>query len=149
VKSTDTKEPSGAKTTESSAAPSKTATSSSKADTAPKTEAAPAKEAKAEPPPPPQKEVDVDAEFDKGAASAALGSAAQQASSCRKPGDPTGVATVHVTFSNAGRATRAVVEGPPFAGTATGGCIADILRKAKVPPYGGDRVTVTKRVVIQ
>ncbi len=96
-----------------------------------------------------QPEVNVDADFDKSAAAAALGASARQASSCRKPGDPSGVATVHVTFSNAGRATRAVIEGPPFAGTSTGGCIADILRKAQVPPYGGERVTVTKHVVIE
>lgn len=96
-----------------------------------------------------QPEVNVDADFDKSAAAAALGASARQASSCRKPGDPSGVATVHVTFSNAGRATRAVVEGPPFAGTSTGGCIAEILRKAQVPPYGGERVTVTKHVVIE
>jgi hypothetical protein len=92
---------------------------------------------------------DVGGEFDREAAVAALSSAASAASGCRKEGDPSGVAIVHVTFSNAGRATRAVVEGPPFAGTATGGCIAEMLRKAKVPPFGGDRVTVTKRVVIQ
>jgi hypothetical protein len=92
---------------------------------------------------------DVGGDFDKAAASSALSSAAGVASGCRKAGDPTGVAVVHVTFANSGRATRALVEGPPFAGTATGGCIADALRNAKVPPYGGDRVTVTKRVVIQ
>jgi hypothetical protein len=97
-----------------------------------------------------QKQVDdVGGEFDRAAAAAALGAAAGAASGCRKEGDPTGVAVVHVTFSNAGRATRALVEGPPFAGTATGGCIAEALRKVKVPPFGGDRVTVTKRVVIQ
>ena len=118
----------------------------------PKPEAAP----KPEPTPKPvaaapaQTQVnDVGGDFDKSAASSALTSAAGVASGCRKPGDPTGVATVHVTFSNSGRATRATVEGPPFAGTATGGCIAEALRQAKVPPYGGDRVTVTKRVVIQ
>ncbi|HEX4338633.1 MAG TPA: GYF domain-containing protein [Polyangiaceae bacterium] len=92
---------------------------------------------------------DVGGDFDRSAASAALTSAAGVASGCRKSGDPTGVAVVHVTFANSGRATRALVEGPPFAGTATGGCIAEALRNTKVPPYGGDRVTVTKRVVIQ
>ena len=101
-------------------------------------------------PAPVQPEVsDVGGDFDRSAASTALGAAAGVASSCRKAGDPTGVAVVHVTFANSGRATRALVEGPPFAGTATGGCIADALRNTKVPPYGGDRVTVTKRVVIQ
>ena len=92
---------------------------------------------------------DVGGDFDKAAASAALNSAAGVASGCRKPGDPTGVAVVHITFANSGRATRALVEGPPFAGTPTGGCIAEALRSVRVPPYGGDRVTVTKRVVIQ
>lgn len=95
------------------------------------------------------KEVAVGGDFDKAAAGTALTSAAQEASGCRKEGDPSGVAVVHVTFSNAGRATRAVIEGPPFAGTQTGGCIAATLRKATVPPYGGDRVTVTKKVVIR
>jgi hypothetical protein len=88
-------------------------------------------------------------EFDRDAAAAALSAAASQASSCRKEGDPSGVAVVRVTFSNAGRATRATLEGPPFAGTATGGCIAAAMRSAQVPPYGGDRVTVSKRVVIR
>ncbi len=99
-------------------------------------------------PPPQQQEVDVGGEFDKGAAIAALREAAAQASVCRKPGDPSGVADVHVTFSNSGRATNATVDGPPFAGTATGGCIAAALRRTKVPPFSGDRVTVTKHVVI-
>ena len=98
---------------------------------------------------PEPKQVDMGGDFDKSAASAALGAAASQAASCRKGGDPAGVATVHVTFSNSGHATRATIEGPPFAGTATGGCIAAALRSAKVPPFGGDRVTVTKHVVIE
>lgn len=116
----------------------------------PQATAAATTEGKKPAPLPEQPQVDdVGGEFDKAAASAALGSAAATAAGCRKEGDPTGVAVVHVTFSNAGRATRATVEGPPFAGTATGGCIAETLRKVKIPPYGGDRVTVTKRVVIQ
>jgi hypothetical protein len=108
-----------------------------------KAAAAPAPPAAPEP-----TEVNVGGEFDKAAATAALGAAAAEASGCRKEGDPSGIATVHVTFSNAGRATRATLEGPPFGGTPTGGCITAALRKAKIPPYGGDRVTVTKRVVI-
>jgi hypothetical protein len=125
--------------------------SASKPESAPNTESTPKPEAtKPVAAVPAQPEVsDVGGDFDKSAAAAALGAAAGVASGCRKPGDPTGVAVVHVTFANSGRATRALVEGPPFAGTPTGGCIADALRSAKVPPYGGDRVTVTKRVVIQ
>jgi hypothetical protein len=115
-------------------------------ETKPAAEAKP--EAVAKPAEAPQA-VDMGGEFDKAAATAALGAAADQASGCRKEGDPSGVAVVHVTFSNAGRAMRATIEGPPFSGTATGGCIAAAMRNAKIPPYGGDRVTVTKRVIIR
>lgn len=87
--------------------------------------------------------------FDTAAASAALERAAGRASACRKPGDPSGVARVSVTFANSGRATRAIVNGPPFAGTATGGCIAGAMQGARIPQFTGERVTVTKKVVIQ
>ncbi|HEX2878285.1 MAG TPA: GYF domain-containing protein [Polyangiaceae bacterium] len=89
------------------------------------------------------------APFDKSAASAALSQAAAQASSCRQQGDPSGTAQVEVTFSPSGRATRAIIGGPPFRGTATGSCIAQAMRSAQVPPFAGDLVTVQKRVVIQ
>ncbi len=87
--------------------------------------------------------------FDASAAAGALGTAASRASSCRQPGDPSGVARVTVTFANSGSATHALVDGPPFAGTATGGCIASTMRGATVPPFTGERVTVKKTVVIQ
>lgn len=87
--------------------------------------------------------------FDSSAAATALGNAANRASSCRQPGDPSGVARVTVTFANTGSATHAIVDGPPFAGTATGGCIAATMRGATVPAFVGDRVTVKKTVVIQ
>lgn len=84
--------------------------------------------------------------FDKDAATAALQASAAEAAACRKEGDPSGRAVVHVTFTNTGHAIRATVEGPPFAGTATGGCIAQAMRKATVPPFSGDKVTVAKTV---
>jgi hypothetical protein len=99
----------------------------------------------AQPAPPPSS----DAPFDTSAASAALTKAAGNASSCRQGSDPSGVANVTVTFSNSGRAINANVSGPPFAGTVTGGCIASKMRQAIVPPFGGDRITVRKQVVIQ
>jgi hypothetical protein len=89
------------------------------------------------------------AEFDRVAASAALNTAAAQASACRKEGDPTGAAAVVVTFAPSGRVTSANVNGPPFAGTATGGCIAAAMRRAKVPPFSGAHVTVGKTVPIR
>jgi hypothetical protein len=87
--------------------------------------------------------------FDRGAAASALASAAAQASACRKEGDPSGVANVTLTFAPSGRVTAAKLSGPPFAGTATGGCIASTLRRAKVPPFDGDLVTVSKTIVVQ
>jgi hypothetical protein len=87
--------------------------------------------------------------FDRSAAASALASAAAQASACRKDGDPSGVANVTLTFAPSGRVTTAKLSGPPFAGTATGGCIASTLRRAKIPPYDGDLVTVAKTIVVQ
>lgn len=87
--------------------------------------------------------------FDRAAAAAALTAASGQASACRKDGDPSGVASVVITFAPSGRVTSANVSGPPFAGTPTGGCIAAALRKAKIPAFDGDRVTVSKTIVIQ
>ncbi len=87
--------------------------------------------------------------FDRSAAAASLASAASQASSCKKSGDPSGTASVTVTFAPSGRVTSANISGPPFAGTATGGCIASTLRRATIPPFEGDRITVSKTVVIR
>lgn len=87
--------------------------------------------------------------FDANAANAALAAAATRAGSCRSGADPSGVATVTVTFSPAGRVTTATVSGPPFAGTETGSCIASTLRAAQVPAFAGDFMTVKKTVTIR
>ena len=88
-------------------------------------------------------------EFDRTAARAALASAAAQASACRKDGDPSGTASITITFAPSGRVTSANLQGPPFAGTATGGCIASAMRRANVPAFSGEHVTVTKTIVVQ
>ncbi len=87
--------------------------------------------------------------FDRAAATSALTASAGQASACRKEGDPSGVASVVVTFAPSGRVTSANISGPPYAGTPTGGCIAAALRKTRIPAFDGERVTVSKTVVIQ
>jgi hypothetical protein len=87
--------------------------------------------------------------FNREAASAALGRAASEASSCRRDGDPSGMAAVTITYSRSGRVTTATVAGPPFSGTPTGGCIAATFRKAAIPPFSGELVTVKKTVTIQ
>ncbi len=97
----------------------------------------------------PPAEVEPSGPFDKAAAVAALTAAAAQASSCKKEGDPSGSAVVTITFAASGRVTSANIAGPPFAGTATGGCIAAAMRRAHVPAFDGDRVTVSKTVAIE
>jgi hypothetical protein len=87
--------------------------------------------------------------FNVGAASAALGAAAGQAAGCKAPGDPSGTARISVTFAPSGRATSANVNGPPFAGTPTGSCIASAFKRASVPPFSGSPTTVNKSVAIR
>lgn len=89
------------------------------------------------------------APFDRAAATTALQVAEGQAAACRSAGDPSGTARVVVTFAPSGRVTSAVVAGPPFAGTPTGGCIASRFRAARVPAFEGSYVTVAKTVVVQ
>jgi hypothetical protein len=110
-----------------------------------KPEAAPTPVPEAPAPPPPSS----GPEFDKAAANAALGSAAGAASGCRAPDDPQGTARVSVKFAPSGRVTSALVSGPPFAGTATGSCIAKAFRGISVPPFSGDPVTVSKSINIR
>ena len=124
--------------------------------TAPPTKTAPLTKTTQERKPEPERKPDSTAKpatptqpFNAGAAKSAVGAAARSASTCRGPSDPSGVARVSVTFSTSGRAVRAIIQGPPFAGTKTGSCIAARMRGARVPPFTGERVTVRKKVVIQ
>ena len=88
------------------------------------------------------------AAFDKNAAVAALGAAAASAGSCKKPDGPVGAGKVSVTFAPSGRATATNVAGE-LAGTEVGGCVARLFRSAKVPPFSGEPVTVSKSFSIQ
>lgn len=85
-----------------------------------------------------------DQPFSKAAAVSALSSAAGSAGSCKKLGGPTGTGRVTVTFAPSGRVTTANVEGAPFAGTSVGGCVASLFRKAHIPAFSGNAVTVSK-----
>jgi hypothetical protein len=86
--------------------------------------------------------------FSKASAISALGAAAGSAGGCKKPGGPTGTGKVQVTFAPSGRVTSATVMGGPFAGTAVGGCVAGAFRRAKVPAFSGNPVTVSKSFAI-
>ncbi len=86
--------------------------------------------------------------FNTAAARAALSVAASQATVCRKPDGPTGTGKVLVTFATSGRVTTANVSGAPFGGTAVGGCVSGVFRRAKVPAFSGSPVTVSKSFTI-
>jgi predicted Zn finger-like uncharacterized protein len=87
-------------------------------------------------------------DFDRAAALSALSAAATAAQACKKPDGPTGSGRVAVTFANNGTATTANVEGPPFAGTPVGGCVAARFRSVHIPPFGGSVITVRKTFII-
>jgi predicted Zn finger-like uncharacterized protein len=84
--------------------------------------------------------------FDRGAASGSLGSI--DVSGCKKPDGPTGPGHVSITFSPSGTVATAIVDQPPFAGTAVGGCVAGKFRSAHVPPFAGGPTKVGKSFVI-
>ena len=68
--------------------------------------------------------------------------------SCKTADGPTGSGKVSVTFAPSGRATATSVAGE-LAGTEVGGCVARLFRAAKVPPFSGDPVTVSKSFTVQ
>jgi hypothetical protein len=82
--------------------------------------------------------------FNKGAAVSALTSASSAASGCKRPGGPTGTGKVTVTFAPNGRVTQASVAGGSYGGTSVGGCVASVFRRAKIPAFSGNAVTVSK-----
>jgi predicted Zn finger-like uncharacterized protein len=88
------------------------------------------------------------AAFDRAAALSTLSRAASAAQSCKRADGPTGSGRIAVTFAPSGNATTATVEGPPFAGTSVGGCVAARFRGTRVPAFGGGPVTVHKTFFI-
>ncbi|MEB2310525.1 MAG: zinc-ribbon domain-containing protein [Sorangiineae bacterium] len=88
------------------------------------------------------------ASFDKGAAISALSSAASAATGCKRPDGPTGTGRAVVTFAPSGRVTSANVSGGEFGGSSVGGCVASVFRRAHVPPFSGNSVTVSKSFTI-
>ena len=86
--------------------------------------------------------------FDADVAEAAIRAAFQRAQGCRSASDPTGVATVTLTYAPSGRVTTALVSGI-FAGTSAGSCIAAALRSARIQPFTGALVTVKRSAPLE
>lgn len=99
----------------------------------------------ATPPPAPVEVVPPDqrSPLNRGAALAALGSAAASAAACKRPDGPSGSGSASVTFSSDGP-VKAVTVSAPFAGTAVGQCVATVFRSAHVPPFSGSSITLPK-----
>jgi predicted Zn finger-like uncharacterized protein len=130
--SAEEKKPDEAKTETAKTEPSKTSTTHTAAAATAKKEEPAAPGPSTAPP------------FSKASAISALGGASGSAGGCKKAGGPTGIGKVQVTFAPSGRVTSATVMGPPFAGTAVGGCVASAFRRAHVPAFSGNPVTVSK-----
>jgi len=81
--------------------------------------------------------------LNRGAALAALGSAAAAAGSCKRADGPSGSGSASVTFSPDGP-VKSVTISPPFAGTSVGQCVASVFRGAHVPPFSGSSITLPK-----
>lgn len=86
--------------------------------------------------------------FNKDAAIAQLSVAASQATVCKRPEGPWGTGKAVITFAPSGRVTTANVAGDPFGGTPVGGCVANVFRRAKIPAFTGEPVTVSKGFTI-
>ncbi|HKO51772.1 MAG TPA: hypothetical protein VJV79_28875, partial [Polyangiaceae bacterium] len=81
--------------------------------------------------------------LNRGAALAALGSAASAAAACKRADGPHGPGSASVTFSPDGP-VKSVSVSPPFAGTAVGQCVISAFRGAHVPPFSGSSITLPK-----
>jgi eukaryotic-like serine/threonine-protein kinase len=82
------------------------------------------------------------APLNRGAAIAALGSAASSVSSCKKADGPSGSGRASVTFAPNGSVVSVALPGK-FAGTAVGSCIQGLYRRAKLQPFTGGPVTLS------
>jgi hypothetical protein len=67
---------------------------------------------------------------------------------CRRADGPTGAGHLKVTFHPSGSVSAVEVEAP-YAGTATGACVAQRVRGVSVPAFSGGPLTVGKSFVIE
>jgi serine/threonine-protein kinase len=97
-------------------------------------------EAPAPPPPPPPQEGEA-GPFNRGAAMSQLLSAANRATSCKRPDAPSGMGRATVTFAPSGAVSNVVVPAP-FAGTSAGACVTAVFKGARVPAFTGSSVAL-------
>lgn len=85
---------------------------------------------------------EVTADFDRQAAVAAITEV--NLAKCRATNAPTGDGHVTITFAPAGGAQNAVIDKGPWVGTPVAKCMQKEFKKAKVPAFKGEAVTVGK-----
>jgi predicted Zn finger-like uncharacterized protein len=127
-------------------APSREATAESTAAHAPV--AAPKVFVAAAPKEAPAPAAQAGAEFNLGEARARLASISGGVQTCKR-GDTSGSGKVEIVFGPSGAAQSAsLMGGSPFDGTPTGKCVEARFRQARVPPFGGSPMPVTKSFTI-
>lgn len=106
-------------------------------------DAAPKKKPSAKPAPAPApKEATSASSFDKEAAASAISSV--DLTKCRATNAEKGEGHVMITFAPGGTASSAVIDKGPWVGTPVAKCLAGQFKKAKIPAFGGEPVTVGK-----
>lgn len=85
--------------------------------------------------------------FSRAAAVQTLDRAIDAAQECRMDGGPIGPSHARITFAPTGEVTDVELEAP-YAGTSVGECIEKKFRRAAVPDFDGDAVTVGKTFTI-
>lgn len=86
--------------------------------------------------------------FDPQAAGRAIADAAARASSCRRLDQPSGRATITITFGPSGKVSTANIYGLKFPSASVRNCMGSMLYQARVPAFTGAPVTVKKSLKI-
>lgn len=86
--------------------------------------------------------------FDRAAATAALDASADAARrECAQAGQPGVQGQVQVTFAPSGEVTSSTTDAA-WRDTPIGGCVLSSFVSARVPPFDGDAVTVTRSISV-
>ena len=87
--------------------------------------------------------------FDRAAADQALNAIVEKSDTCKKAGDPAGVARIKVTFDPNGTVAESEIERGALSPTSTGKCLAKLFKDVRVPPYKGEMVSLTRAIVVR
>jgi hypothetical protein len=88
-------------------------------------------------------------QFSRAAAAIAIANAGRGARYCLAPNDQRTTMPVRVVYAPSGKVTSASLQGGPFMGTSTGGCIATALRSARVASFEGEPTAVMTTIRIR